>query len=286
MKIISSHNLAEPRHTVHAHQAIEPAMPTDDDVDARMATIKEILAFAGMPLLERYSLVAEWVHHAEAKLSVFGQHVHKPKGGRPEGGAAKASRELCVPGQTVGARRKFVERAVKINALRDEVKEAARAAGLDNTQCALLAIAAERSLDAQIARVREIATRKAAPRRTSRPHGGGDNSGKTVATSADQTRSDVGSSDPMLVVLEKLVESPPTAPPDDGSIPPFLSRRAITAEEQSAFDGLIAAWVEFTAVWERASRVVRARFEAEVLTKSSTVTLANHRGNGAEAPEG
>ena len=148
--------------------ATDAVEPSDVDIDARMAKIKEVLAFAGMPLLDRCSLIAEWVHHAEVKISVSGQVVQKPQGGRPEGGVAKASRELCVPGETEEARRKFVERAIKINALWDESKEVARAAGLDDTQSALLAIAGEHSLKAQLDKVREIAARKAAPHRQSK----------------------------------------------------------------------------------------------------------------------
>ena len=58
----------------------------DSDVDARMATIRETLVVAGMPLLERCSLIAEWVHHAETKALSFGQNVQKSGPGRPEGG--------------------------------------------------------------------------------------------------------------------------------------------------------------------------------------------------------
>ena len=163
---------------------------TASEIDARMAKIQEILAFAGMSLLERASLVAEWVRYAEAKISVSGQLVQKTKGGRPEGGIARAARELRVPGKTEEARRKFVERAVKINTLWDETKEAARAAGLANTQSALLAIAREQSSEAQVSKVREIAACKSAPRRKSVPQVGSDNSQKMVAASAAQTGSE------------------------------------------------------------------------------------------------
>jgi hypothetical protein len=57
-----------------------------DETDARMSEIVLILDHAAMRLLDKCALVAEWVGHAEAKASVFGQPVQKPQGGRPEGG--------------------------------------------------------------------------------------------------------------------------------------------------------------------------------------------------------
>src|SRR5581483_2055612 len=86
--------------------------PNGDEVDERMAQIEKILDHAAMSHLEKCELVAEWVHYAEAAVS--GHLVQKPQGGRPEGGIARASRALAVPGKTIEARRKFVERAVRI----------------------------------------------------------------------------------------------------------------------------------------------------------------------------
>ena len=139
--------------------------PNGDEADFRMAKIEEILGHAALHLLDKCGLVAEWLHHAEAKLSVvLGQDVAK-SAGRPEGVLTRAARELCVPGTTPKARRKFVERALKIDGIFPEAKSAARAAGLDDIQSALLAIARERSLEAQLAKVQEIAAHKAMPRR-------------------------------------------------------------------------------------------------------------------------
>jgi hypothetical protein len=135
-----------------------------DQSDDRMAEIEEILGHAAMHLLEKCALVAEWVRCAEAKVSVFGHFVQKPQGGRPESGVARAARELPIPGKSIGARRKFIERALKIDGMGPEVKAAARAAGLDDTQSALLAIARERSVEGQLKKVQEIAEQKKAPR--------------------------------------------------------------------------------------------------------------------------
>jgi hypothetical protein len=54
-----------------------------------MSKIEEIFVHAAMHLLEKSTLISEWVHHAEVKL------VPKPRGGRPEGGIA--ARQLPMP---------------------------------------------------------------------------------------------------------------------------------------------------------------------------------------------
>jgi hypothetical protein len=76
-----------------------------DEVDVRMEQIQQILGHAAMRLLDRCALVAEWVHHAEAKAAVFEQIVAKPKAGRPEGAIKRAARgELPIPGKTLVGR--------------------------------------------------------------------------------------------------------------------------------------------------------------------------------------
>jgi hypothetical protein len=88
----------------------------------------------------------------------------KPGGGRwPEGRIARAACALTVRAKPP-KRAASVERAVKIDAILPEVKVAARTAGLDDTQSALLAIANEKSFQAQLAKTREHANRKSQPR--------------------------------------------------------------------------------------------------------------------------
>ena len=151
--------------------------PNAHENDARMAKIEEILGHTAIPHLEKCELVAEWVRYAEAKVPVSGQIVHKPQGGRPEGGIAWAARQLPIPGKTDAARYKFVQRAIDIDSVWPEAKSAVRSAKLDNIQSALLAIATERSPEAQLAKVEEIAARRSAPRRkprkSTRPEEGG-----------------------------------------------------------------------------------------------------------------
>jgi hypothetical protein len=138
-----------------------PERSSGDDIEGRMAQIEKILRYAATPLLQKCALVGEWVRHAEARVS--GQLVHKPHGGRPEGGAARAARELPVPGKTVEGRRKFIERALEIDGMWPEAKSVALDAGLDS-KCALFIVARERTPEAQIAKAKEIAARKGAPR--------------------------------------------------------------------------------------------------------------------------
>jgi hypothetical protein len=83
---------------------------------------------------------------------------------RREGGVARAARELPVPGKTPEARRQFIKRALKIDGIWSDAKLAARSAGLDDNQKALLDIAGEHSQETQVAKVHEIADRKATAR--------------------------------------------------------------------------------------------------------------------------
>jgi hypothetical protein len=62
----------------------------------------------------------------------------KPVGGRPESAVTRAARELPIPGKTLRARRKYGERAIKIDSIWSEAKSAARAAGLNNIKSAHL----------------------------------------------------------------------------------------------------------------------------------------------------
>ncbi len=179
MQDTQSHNLlatGSPEPTTKA-TTDDTVLRNGDEVDARMEQIEQILGHAAMHLLDRYGLVAEWVRHAEAKASVFDQIVPKPKAGRCQSGIARAASESAIPGKTPLGRRKYVERAIKIDSIFEEVKSAARPAGLHNIQCCLLAIAHGHSLEAQIAKVQELAARRSAPRKPRKPTQPGNASG-------------------------------------------------------------------------------------------------------------
>jgi hypothetical protein len=228
------------------------ARPNGDEVDVRMAEIDEILRHAAMRHLEKCVLAAEWVHHAEAKISVFGQPVHKPEGGRPEGGLTRAARELCVPGPTPAARRKYLDRAIKITEIWPEAKSAAEAVGLDDIQSALLAIAHEHSLEAQLAKVHEIAARKAQPRRKSsaRDSGKGTASLGIAPSATSGTHSHVGGGVDLPELVVTAIESS-------------------TPEEEAQLAALRDSWNTNNVLtrpdWESASLSTRRRFVARFL---------------------
>ena len=245
--------------------ANDPARPNGDEIDVRMAEIDEILRHAAMRHLQKSLLAAEWVHHAEAKLSVLGQPVHKPKGGRPEGGLTRAARELCVPGATPAARRKYLDRAIKIAEIWPEAKSAAQAAGLDNIQSALLAIAHEHSLEAQLAKVDEIAAQKAMPRSksTSRNRGEGTAvaSAKPPTTVSDGNR---GKHDELAAAPRYAVATAKEiAGSNDDEIPAFLDRRPFSPDDQRAFDLIMAALNDVSAL-------VRERVRAALMRESTS----------------
>lgn len=229
----------------------DSARPNGDEIDFRMAKIDEILRHAAMPLLEKCALVAEWLHHAEVKLSILGQPVEKSTG-RPEGALTRAARELPVPGSTLKARRKFMERALKIDGIWPEAKSAAHSARLDNIQSALLSIAAERSVEAQLAKVQEIATSKAQPRRKSsaRDSGKGTASLSIAPSATSGTHSHVGGG----VDLSELV---------------VTAIKSSTPEEELQLAALRDSWNTNNVVtrsdWERASLSTRRRFVARFL---------------------
>ena len=74
-------------------------------------------------------------------------------GHRPKGGVNEAAREL-------GLSQGQAHRAVKVAAIAPEAKAAAKDAGLDDNQSALLKVAKEPTAEAQVAKVNEITTEK------------------------------------------------------------------------------------------------------------------------------
>lgn len=123
-----------------------PAIYTTGTVDdARMWEIAENLHRADLSALERAEHVDEWLKLAERVSSLDGT-----KPGRPEGGVNKAAREI-------GVSKSDAHRAKKIAALPDEVKDAARDAGLDDNGAALLRASSEPSPEAQLAALRREA---------------------------------------------------------------------------------------------------------------------------------
>lgn len=118
-----------------------------DEIDRRRWEIAENLHRSELTVQERADHIAEWVRLTDEK--VLAQVEPKPKNGRPEGGVRAAAREI-------GVDRNKAQRAVKIAGIAPEAKEAAKQAGLDDNQSALLKVARERTPAAQVAKVQQI----------------------------------------------------------------------------------------------------------------------------------
>jgi ParB-like chromosome segregation protein Spo0J len=108
---------------------------------ARLWQFEENLVRVEPTVLEHSIDVARWIKAKEKEKPVLGQLDRQPRGGRPKGGVALAARMLPVAGKSDEARRKSVDRALKIAGVSADAQDAAKAAGLDDNQSALLQIA-------------------------------------------------------------------------------------------------------------------------------------------------
>jgi ParB family chromosome partitioning protein len=135
-----------------------------DQRQARLWQISENLHRADLSVLERNEQIAEWLRLIEDGHEVSGQLVRKSRGGRPEGGLSHAARRLPVAGASEEARRKSVERAIRVDNISPKAKAAAIDMGLHNNQSALLAVAKQPTPEAQVEKLRELTKRKRKPR--------------------------------------------------------------------------------------------------------------------------
>jgi hypothetical protein len=156
--------------------------------------------------------------------------------GRPHGGIAQAARVLCVPGKTEEARRKSIERAMKIAEICPEAKDEAKRLGLEDNQSALLAIA-NVTPEEQVAKAQERAARKRRRRH------------KQTITS-DHVKEGT---------------SPPVSTEEDGAHP-----RASPEE----VEGQETEFERLTAAWAAASNAVRQRFVIEVVEQFGRSNVA------------
>ena len=131
------------------------------EVEARLWEAMENLYRAELTALEEAEHQAECVRLIAKREKVSRQNVAKPKGGRPEGAIAKAARELPLKGKTQQARRKAIERGIKIAAISSEAKVAVTGAGLDDNRSALREIAKVETPEGQLNKVQEIVERQA-----------------------------------------------------------------------------------------------------------------------------
>jgi ParB-like chromosome segregation protein Spo0J len=128
-----------------------------DETDAQLVQLGENLWRKTLTVLRHAEGLAEYIKLASAKLNISGQLVEKSKPGRPPGGIALAARELPLVGRSAQARRKIIDRAIKINRITPEAKKAAIEARLDNNQRALLKIAKAGGQKAQLRMVADLA---------------------------------------------------------------------------------------------------------------------------------
>jgi len=234
--------------------------------------IEENLNRADLIALDRAEAIADWVRLIETPRSVSGQNVHQSPG-RPLGGIAEAARSLRVPGPTEEARRKVVERAIKVDRMCDEAKDRARALGLADKQSALIAIAKESTPATQVAKVHELADRggKRPSRQPTPPAGSEDapDRGRNERLSPQPTPPEGSEDAPDPGPNERL--SPQPTPPAGSENPPDFQQAADLTQSKPISEG-DQIFAQFRAAWEPAAKIlmgappeVRARIVNEIL---------------------
>jgi hypothetical protein len=136
---------------------IDCIVTSDSRLKRRLWQNAENLWRVGLTALERAEGLAKWTR--DAKKLANGKDARK--GGKQPGdkGVSKSARKLGLPRETI-------RRALKIDSISPEAKEAAKKRGLDRNQDALLKIAKE-APKAQVGKVRELTT-KPAPKELSK----------------------------------------------------------------------------------------------------------------------
>ena len=135
----------------------------DDEVAERFIRLSENLFRRRGTALQEAEDIAEFVRLIEAhKLSFSGQNVQKR--GRPRGAASRAAEQLPIEAKTLDARRKKIERAIKIDQIIPELKEEIRNRHLDDNQSVILAIAEMPSIYQQRMALRRLGRTRSTPK--------------------------------------------------------------------------------------------------------------------------
>jgi ParB family chromosome partitioning protein len=218
-----------------------------NEVQARLREIAENLHVVCLTVLESDQLLAEWVR----LTNEVGQNDHpSPGGAQPhDKGIAKAARTLPVRGRTNEARRKHVERALKVARMSPEAKLIVREGGLDNNRSALLAIVKEPTPDAQVRAAQMLASRKTTESRLQAPSPQAPLAATAVATTPDAAND--------VAPVDELSEASRRSDP-------AMASSGETAEFVSLYDTWKAAH-ELRAAWANAPTDARVRFVDEVL---------------------
>jgi ParB/RepB/Spo0J family partition protein len=128
------------------------------EVEARLWEAMEDLYRGELTALQEAEHQAECVRRI---VEISRQNVAKRKVGRPKGAIEKAARDLPMKGKTQQARRKAIERGLKIAAISSEAKVAVTKAGLDDNRSGLREIAKIENAEEQLQKVQEIIKRQA-----------------------------------------------------------------------------------------------------------------------------
>jgi hypothetical protein len=133
---------------------------TGNEVELELREIAENLHRAELTALERSTQISRWVEltMANGAESAISSQPATKRRGRPASGVNAASRDL-------GITKDEAHRAVKVASIDEKAKKAARDAGIDSNRTALLKVARERTAEAQVAKVAEIAVAKAERKR-------------------------------------------------------------------------------------------------------------------------
>jgi ParB-like chromosome segregation protein Spo0J len=128
------------------------------EVDLQLVEIAGNKQRAPLTALEEAEKLAKWVRGAKDRQPIY-RSFGQTKRGRPEGAVAKAAREVGK-GTTEAARRKEIERAMKIDAIAPKAKAALVEAGLADKQTVLLKVAGMATPKAQLANVEQLKSPK------------------------------------------------------------------------------------------------------------------------------
>jgi ParB-like chromosome segregation protein Spo0J len=140
---------------------IECFVMRGDKIERQLWRIAENLHRADLKKLQRAEYVKKWDELIKKRAK--GGHFAQPGGRQPtDKGLSKTAKQL-------GISREAVRRSKKIAGISPKAKTAAKTAGLDDNQEALLKVAKESTPEGQTKKVKELANRKHASRRRSLP---------------------------------------------------------------------------------------------------------------------
>jgi hypothetical protein len=198
-------------------------------------------------VLASAEMLVRWMVLAVANLKRSGQLGQKGRFGRPIGEIGWAARQLPVIGRTVDARRKIIDRASTIDRISPEGKEAARKAGFDDNQHALLEIARCGTPKAQVKKIAELAARWQLPD-TDPQHtaqGEGDVESSPLQPPEESEDADESADD-----VKSTRRKPKSGEPEDAEEPVEIEEKAHVAHPSHPE----TTWESLEAMWDDSGR--------------------------------